>query len=120
MAQDSFGYGTEKDELTWDDPWGDNITIPHRNSQRLTGEEAEKYNPFFGSMPKYHDYFQGTLYRFHTKQDPDLTKVPDEDLIRLMEWYSEIGSQNTEDDDPWIAEQKFALDRIGKELSKRG
>lgn len=123
MAKDSFGFGTDK--VSFNDPWGDNIYIPYKEKPYKKGEkidyiygkEADKYNHWIGKDPdsKYNDYFQGTLFRFHTRQDPDLSKVSDDDLMRLMEWYEVIGSRSDED----IQEQIFALKKLKEESNRR-
>ena len=81
MAKDKFGFGTEK--ITWDDPWGDNITLPHKSNKVITGKEAEKYN-IYGDTG-----FQSLLYKGHTLQNIDSTKYDPEDIQKLMAWYAD-------------------------------
>ena len=109
MAKDSFGFGTDK--ITWDDPWGDNIYLPYKDGKKLTGKKASKYNEYI----PYDNTFQGTLYQFHTKQDPDLSIVPDDELIELLNWYENIGSVTDEDKQ----EQIFALKKLKEESNRR-
>ena len=79
MARDRFGHGTE--EITWDDPWGDNIVIPHRGGQRITGPEADKYTPFDN------EGFQSILYKGHTFQEINKDNYSEGDIQTAIEWY---------------------------------
>ena len=81
MAKDSFGFGTE--EITWDDPWGDNIALPHKRNKIITGKNAEKYNIYEG------DDFQELLYKGHTLQDIDPKKYDPKAIQKLIAWYAD-------------------------------
>ena len=81
MAKDNFGFGTEK--ISWDDPWGDNITIPHKKGKPLSGKEAEKLNIYKG------DGFQDLLYKVHTLQNIDFSEYNEEDISKLISWYTD-------------------------------
>ena len=82
LMDSQFNEFENQTEVQFDDAWGDNIYMPYKNGKYLEGEEAEKYNPFSG----WNDH-QDMLFKFHTGQSPNLSKVSIEDLNYLKEWY---------------------------------
>lgn len=85
MARDRFGFGNE--EVSWDDPWGDNISIPHKGGQRITGPEADKYSPYGNKG------FQSLLYKGHTFQRINRDNYSDGDIQTAIEWYTKAAEE---------------------------
>ena len=84
VQQDSYGYarGGEAGKVTWDDPWGDNIQIPYRNDEIITGPEADKLSPGFSG-------FQAILYKGHTGQEIIPDSYDPSDVEKAKKWYEE-------------------------------
>ena len=81
-SKDRFGYGV-KDDVSFDDPWGDNVSVPYKNGKMLTGKDAEPWNDTTG------DGLESILYKGHTNQKINKNDYSQEDLARAIDWYSE-------------------------------
>ena len=115
--KDGFGYvsyqeGGEAGEVSWDDPWGDNIQIPHRNGEVVTGPEADEYSPFGG------EGFQSLLYKGHTFQEIDKGQYSQEDIEKAITWYQEVGQKTSDYIDKYSDDPKVmaAQERKMKEI----
>jgi hypothetical protein len=79
MAKDRFGFG--KEEIQWDDPWGDNIFIPYKDGKPIRGKDAAKYTPYGGGG------FQDILFKGHTGQEITAGAYKKEELKDAVKWY---------------------------------
>ena len=116
-VKDQFGYGSyqeggEAGEVSWDDPWGDNISIPHRNGEVVTGPEADEYSPFGGQG------FESILYKGHTFQEIDTDQYNKEDIDKAIAWYQEAGQKTSDYIDKYSDDPKVmaAQERKMKEI----
>mgnify|MGYP003148810705 CR=1 FL=1 len=109
----TFGYarGGEAGKITWDDPWGDNIQVPHRNGEIITGPEADKHSPGFSG-------FQAILYKGHTGQDIMPNAYDPEDVEKAIKWYREAGQTTASYIDKYSDDPKVmaAQERKMKEI----
>ena len=99
-------------EVSWDDPWGDNISIPHRNGDVVTGPEADEYSPFGGQG------FESILYKGHTFQEIDTDQYNQEDIDKAIAWYREAGQKTSDYIDKYSDDPKVmaAQERKMKEI----
>ena len=116
-VKDQFGYGSYQEggstmEVSWDDPWGDNISIPHRNGEVVTGPEADEYSPFGGQG------FESILYKGHTFQEIDTDQYNKEDIDKAIAWYQEAGQKTSDYIDKYSDDPKVmaAQERKMKEI----
>ena len=73
------------DNITYDDPWGDNIQLAYKDGKLITGKEADKYSPFADF-----DYgIEHLLYKIHTQQKIDINKYSDDVINEAINWYAE-------------------------------
>mgnify|MGYP003117261602 FL=1 len=71
--------------ITYDDPWGDNIQLPYKDGKLITGKEADKYSPF----ADFDFDFQHLLYKMHTKQKIDINKYSEDVINKAIAWYGD-------------------------------
>lgn len=72
-------------EITYDDPWGDNIQLPYKDGKLITGKDADKYSPF----ADFDFDFQHLLYKMHTQQKIDINNYSEDVLNKAITWYSD-------------------------------
>lgn len=77
-----------RSQIYFDDPWGDNIQIPHIGGNAIKGEKANAYNPFNndGSL-------QDILYKGHTGQKINKQMYRPEAIQQAKEWYEQAAMQ---------------------------
>ena len=71
--------------ITYDDPWGDNIQLPYKDGKLITGKEADKHSPF----ADFDFDFQHLLYKMHTKQKIDINKYSEDVINKAITWYAD-------------------------------
>ena len=77
-----MGTRDKKSQVQFDDPWGDNISVPYINGQPIKGEAANDYNPFAVDPG-----MQDILYRGHTGQKINIKNYEPEEIQKAIQWY---------------------------------
>ena len=72
-------------KVYFDDPWGDNISIPYINGKPIRGEEANAYNVYQG--------IEDILFRGHTGQKINKQMYTPEAIQQAKEWYEQAARQ---------------------------
>jgi len=76
-----------RNNVYFDDTWGDNIQTPHLNGKPIKGKEANAYNPFGDGS------FEDILYKGHTGQKIIKKMYRPQDIQQAKEWYEQAAIQ---------------------------
>ena len=87
MSQGGETYNNP--DIGYDDPWGDNITVPinKKTGEIIKGKEADKFDIYTKDKNDRYRYFEQLLYKGHTFQKINPDEWSPKDIQRAKEWY---------------------------------